>query len=155
MLWRSHFSTFEHCLSSVCEYSGSTGSLDFLIAQSYCAFIFLLRLWGRYLRHWCFVSLDISVRYAQNQTKKKGLCLHTFISFIISFECLNKHFFCLLDSFSKKSCLYLYYNTVRITIASTDATVNRALATWQCLYTNSSLELCAELYLSHTKTMVV
>lgn len=33
--------------------------------------------------------------------------------------------------------------------------MNRALTTWQCLYTNSYLEFCAELYVSHTKTMAV
>ena len=82
----------------------------------------------------------------QNQKIKiPWLCLHTFITFIISFECLNKQFlffFACLTVSPKKSCLYLYCNTVWITMASTDATANRALATWQCLYTNSSLELC-------------
>lgn len=47
--------------------------------------------------------------YVGNKTKRR-FCLHTFITFIISFECSNKHFFCLLDRFSEKFISVLQYS---------------------------------------------
>lgn len=51
---------------------------------------------------WCLCG------YTEDKPKRR-LCLHTFIItfLIVIVECLNKHFFCLLDNFSKKSSVYI------------------------------------------------